>query len=89
MKDVQSEKYVEKKLVEYVNSKNGECIKLVDRIGRPDRVCLLPDGKIIFVEVKTTNEKPRLAQKVEAARLINKGFKVVFIDHTSKFKEIC
>lgn len=46
----------------------------------PDRIVLLPDGKIIFVECKAPDEKPRPDQLREHARLFALGFHVVVLD---------
>lgn len=53
---VDSEKVVERKLVELVKINGGMCIKLLcdQLIGLPDRMCLFPGHKIVFVELKTT-----------------------------------
>ena len=49
-----TEKYIEQKLVEKVKKLGGQAYKFVSpgRRGVPDRLVILPDGKIGFVEVK-------------------------------------
>ena len=49
------EKRVERHLVEGVRLLGGMCLKFVSpgNSGVPDRLVILPDGKIIFVELKT------------------------------------
>ena len=49
------EKQVERKLVEGVKVLGGMCLKFVSPSskGVPDRIVLLPNGKVIFVELKT------------------------------------
>lgn len=80
--DKTSEKAVERKLVELVKAKNGLCIKLLcDQLtGLPDRLCLFPGGGVIFVEVKTTGQKPRRIQTFIHNRLRALGFRVEVID---------
>ena len=82
MKKIDSEKAVERKLVEFVKAKNGLCIKLLcDQLtGLPDRLCLFPGGVIIFVEVKTTGQKPRRIQIFIHNKLRALGFRVEVID---------
>lgn len=82
MKHVDSEKLVERKLVEAVKVNNGLCIKLLcDYItGLPDRLCLFPNGKIAFVELKTTGQKPRRIQLSVHNKLRAIGFRVEVID---------
>lgn len=82
MKQIDSEKAVERKLVELVKAKKGLCIKLLcDQLtGLPDRLCLFPGGGVIFVEVKTTGQKPRRIQTFIHNRLRALGFRVEVID---------
>lgn len=82
MKHIDSEKLVERKLVEAVKVNNGLCIKLLcDYItGLPDRLCLFPNGKIAFVELKTTGQKPRRIQLSVHNKLRAIGFRVEVID---------
>ena len=58
------EKEIEKKLTQMVKQAGGICPKLVSPgfDGIPDRMVLLPNGKIGFVEVKAPGEKPRPLQ---------------------------
>lgn len=62
--DLMREKTVEQKLVKAVKNRGGICPKLVcpGFDGMPDRLVLLPDGKVGFVEVKAPGEKPRPLQ---------------------------
>ena len=78
----QSEKYIERKLVEAVKGRGGMCIKLLcdQLIGLPDRLCLFPGHKIAFVELKTTGQKPRKIQRFMHEKLRSLGFKVKVID---------
>lgn len=57
-KIVDSEKDIERELVVQIGRNNGLCIKLLcdQCIGLPDRLCLLPGGKVAFVELKTTGK---------------------------------
>ena len=58
------EKEIEKKLTQMVKKAGGICPKLVSPgfDGMPDRMVLLPNGRICFVEVKAPGEKPRPLQ---------------------------
>ena len=79
---VESEKVIERKLVELVKINNGMCIKLLcdQLIGLPDRLCLFPNHKIAFVELKTTGQKPRRIQVYIHKKLRALGFRVEVID---------
>lgn len=82
MGQIDSEKLVERKLVESVKANGGMCIKLLcDQLtGLPDRLCLFPNHKIAFVEVKTTGQKPRRIQTYIHKKLRALGFRVEVID---------
>lgn len=82
MVQIDSEKLVERKLVELVKINNGMCIKLLcdQLIGLPDRLCLFPNHKIVFVETKTTGQKPRRIQAYMHKKLRALGFRVEVID---------
>ena len=79
---VESEKAIERKLVELVKANGGMCIKLLcdQLIGLPDRLCLFPGHKLAFVELKTTGKKPRRVQAYIHNRLRALGFRVEVID---------
>lgn len=79
---VDSEKIVERKLVELVKINGGMCIKLLcdQLIGLPDRMCLFPGHKVVFVELKTTGRKPKRIQMYMHNKLRALGFRVEVID---------
>lgn len=62
------EKTVEQALIKAVQARNGICPKWVSPglDGVPDRIVLLPGGKIGFVELKAPGER---ARKLQDARL--------------------
>ena len=80
--DLMREKTVEQKLVKAVKNRGGICPKLVcpGFDGMPDRLVLLPDGKVGFVEVKAPGEKPRPLQLARHKLLRGLGFKVYVLD---------
>lgn len=80
--EITSEKVIERKLVELVKLNGGMCIKLLcdQLIGLPDRMCLFPDHKIVFVELKTTGRKPKRIQAYMHNKLRALGFRVEVID---------
>lgn len=77
-----SEKDIERLLVRKIKNNGGMCIKLIsDYInGLPDRMCLLPGGRIVFVELKSTGQKPRKIQLYVHGVLRGLGFRVEVID---------
>jgi len=76
------EREIEKKLVIEVKKRGGICPKFVSPgyDGMPDRIVLLPNGKIGFVEVKRPGEDARLLQKVRHRILRKLGFMVFVLD---------
>lgn len=48
--------------------------------GIPDRLCLFPRGRVVFVELKAPGKKPRKLQEVMHSRLRALGFRVEVID---------
>lgn len=86
----ESEKVIEHKLVKAVKENGGLCIKLLTYqfIGLPDRMCLLPFGKIVFVELKTTGEKPRKIQVTVHNALRKLGFRVEVIDSVKQIEPL-
>ena len=76
------EKAIEQKLVRAVKGRGGICPKLVSPgfDGMPDRIVLLPHGRMGFVEVKAPGEKPRPIQESRHRLLRRLGFKVYVLD---------
>jgi len=77
------EKYIEKKLVEAVKRMGGIAAKFVSPglDGMPDRLVLLPNGKITFVELKAPGKKPRPLQIRRIKQLQELGFACYVIDN--------
>lgn len=85
---IESEKVLEKKLSEAIKKAGGLSIKLISIhfIGLPDRLCLLPKGRLFFIEMKTTGKKPTKIQTVIHGKLAALGFPVLVIDTSEKIK---
>jgi hypothetical protein len=87
---VMREKQIEQKLVKEIKKFNGLCLKLTcpSFAGMPDRLILLPTGRIGFVEVKRKGEKPRPIQITRHKLLKSLGFKVYVLDDEKQIKEV-
>lgn len=77
-----SEKYLERKLVERIKAHGGLCLKFasVTEAGYPDRLCLMPHGRTLWVELKTTGRKPTKLQEIRHQELRERGFAVYIVD---------
>ena len=84
------EKTIEGKLVRTVKSAGGIAPKFVSPglDGMPDRIVLLPKGRMAFVEVKAPGKKPRPLQLARHRRLRALGFKVYVLDDPARIGEI-
>ena len=73
---------VKVKLALMVKKRGGICPKWVSPgfDGVPDRIVLLPVGRIAFVEVKAPGKKPRPLQIARHKLLTRLGFKVYILD---------
>lgn len=76
------EKTVEHKLTVAVKKAGGIAVKFVSPSfdGMPDRLVLLPDGVIVFAELKAPGKKPRPLQLQRHKLLRSLGFRVYVID---------
>ena len=84
------EKTIEKKLVQAVKAMGGIAPKFTSPgfDGMPDRLVLLPKGKIAFVEVKRHGEKPRPLQEARHGLLRGLGFAVYVLDDGEQIHQI-
>ena len=84
------EKVIERKLVTATKAKGGIASKFVSPgyDGMPDRIILLPNGKMGFVELKAKGKKPRPLQEARHRLLRELGFKVYIIDNASDIENV-
>jgi len=76
------EKNIEQKFLTAVKAVGGVAVKFVSPglDGMPDRLALLPGGKMAFVEVKAPGKKPRPIQEARHRMLRRLGFQVYVLD---------
>ena len=84
------EKQIEQKLVKATKDMGGIAPKFVSPgfDGMPDRIVLLPDGHMAFVEVKAPDKKPSELQAARHKLLRNLGFKVYVLDNMQLITKI-
>lgn len=80
------EKTIEQKFRTAVKAAGGLAVKFTSPgfDGVPDRLALLPDGKMAFVEVKAPGKKPRPLQQARHRQLRQLGYKVYVLDDESQ-----
>lgn len=84
------EKIIEKELVRAVKDKGGIAPKFTSPgfDGMPDRLVLLPSGRMAFVELKAPGKKPRALQEARHRLLRRLGFKVYVIDEINQIDSV-
>lgn len=80
---VMLEKDIEKKVCDYAKERGLLVYKFTSpaRAAVPDRLFVLPTGKMFFVEFKRTGQKPTPAQEREHTRLRGHNVPVYVIDN--------
>lgn len=83
------ENIIEQRLIKEVRSRQGLCPKWVSPgwDGVPDRIVLLPGGRIAFAELKAPGKKPRPLQVRRKRQLEALGFKVYIIDSLTEIQK--
>ena len=87
---IESEKSLEKLVTKEILKVGGLSVKLLSThfTGLPDRLCLLPGGRLLFIEVKTTGKKPSKIQILVHNKLRSLGFTVSVIDNSKDLKDL-
>lgn len=80
------EKEIERKLANAVKKKGGIALKFTSPgfDGMPDRLILLPNGRVAFAELKAPGKKPRALQLARHRLLRKLGFMVFVIDNKNR-----
>ena len=84
------ERFIEQKLVARVKREGGLCPKFVSpgSDGWPDRLVLMPGGKIAFVELKAPQGRLRPIQVQRHAQLRDLGFSVFVVNDPDQIPEV-
>ena len=82
------EKEIEAALVKAAKKRNGLALKFVSPglCGVPDRLVLLPDGKLGFIELKAPGKKLSLLQEMTKRQLEALGFLVFCLDNKEEIE---
>ena len=84
------ESELERKFVAEIKRNNGVALKFISPgyDGMPDRLVLLPNGVMAFVEIKAMGCKPRPLQVSRHGMLRSLGFKVFVLDDAGCIQKI-
>ncbi len=84
------EKTIEQKFRAAVKAAGGLAVKFTSPgfDGVPDRLALLPGGRMAFVEVKALGKKPRPLQLARHRLLRQLGFKVYVLDDEAQIEKV-
>ena len=85
-----SEKVLEAELRERCKALGWMCIKLTSQYqrGLPDRLILMPGGRVCFAEIKTTGKKPTALQRLTHERIRALGYRVEVVDTTESLDNL-
>lgn len=85
-----SEKMIERYLVEKAKNIGLPCLKYSNpnMVGYPDRLLVLPDGRVIWVELKSKGRKPTKIQQARIAELSGMGHEVRVIDNKADIDKL-
>lgn len=77
------ERDIEAALVKRIKALGGIPYKFTSpqRRSVPDRLCMLPDGRVLLIECKAPGKKPTKLQAAEHERLKALGFEVLVVDN--------
>lgn len=80
------ERVIESRLRQEAKKRGGMALKFVSpgMNGVPDRIVLLPGGKMAFVELKAPGKVPRALQEKRMGQLRKLGFLVYVLDGTER-----
>lgn len=83
------ESIIEKRLKKEIELIGGKALKFVSPgvSGVPDRIVLLPHGRIFFIELKAPGKKLRALQEYRAKELRTLDFRVECIDSIEGIKD--
>lgn len=81
------ERDVEQRLVRLVERAGGLCLKWTSpgTVGVPDRIVIMPGGRVYFVELKRPGGRPRPSQLAFHRRLAKRGIQVHVVDDADAF----
>ena len=85
-----SEKAIEKYLVEQAMEHGMLCLKYSNpnMVGYPDRLLVIPGGRVVWVELKSKGRKPKMIQQIRVDQLRGMDHHVAVIDNKADIDEL-
>lgn len=85
-----SEKAIERYLTDSIKALGGVCLKYSNpgMVGYPDRICLLPGGVTLWVELKSKGEALKAVQKVRICQMEKIGHAVHVCDSKEAIDQV-
>ena len=86
----ESEKALERYLVELVRSHGGRCLKYANsqQTGYPDRLILLPGGRTAWAEIKSRGKHPTRLQCIRMDELRQLGYRAEVVDSREAARQL-
>lgn len=80
---------IESKLKVEIERRGGLSVKFVSPgwAGAPDRLVLMPGGRLWFLELKAPGKRPRPLQEKRIAELMGRGFRVRVVSSAGELEE--
>lgn len=90
MRKKASEKVLEAALVREAHRAGCHALKFTSLTepGYPDRLVLMPGGRVLWVELKSGGEKPRRLQEIRHKELRGLGFEVTVVSSAEHLQDI-
>lgn len=86
----ESEKALERYLVELVRKHGGQCLKYANsqQTGYPDRLILLPGGRTAWAEIKSRGKHPTRLQCIRIDELRQLGYRADVVDSREAARQL-
>lgn len=82
------ESSIESSIRDYCLKRRWYCLKLGGPVGWPDRVVLIPGGRVVIIELKTSDGVVSPLQQLWVDRLMALGFTAGVVRSLDEFKEL-
>lgn len=88
MKGPALESGIERTCGEHARARGYKFVKVTSVVGFPDRMLILPQGRVVFVELKRPDEEPTRIQYHRHGELLALSHRVFVIDSVGAFDNL-